>query len=83
MSCVIGLGNVIKLISCGNILYYKRPIQHVHLLKINMCHENNFNIQRKDQRSNIQKEFEYLACDEELKSKHVGGKKENQTYDSK
>ena len=44
-------------------------------VKINMCHENNFNIQRKDQRSSIQKEFEYLACDEELKSEHVGGKK--------
>ena len=23
----------------------------------------------------MQKEFEYLACDEELKSEHVGGKK--------
>ena len=33
MSCVIGLGNVIKSISFGNILYYKTPIQNVHLLK--------------------------------------------------
>ena len=31
----------------------------------------------------MQKEFEYLACDEELTSKHVGGKKENQAGDRK
>ena len=33
MSCVMGLGNVITLISCENSLYYKKPIQYLYLKK--------------------------------------------------
>ena len=74
MSCVIGLGNVITLISCENALYYKKPIQYLYLLK--KQHVLWEQIQLIDERSRIgmQKEFKYLACDEELTSEHVGGK---------
>ena len=47
MSCVMGLGNVITLISFENTLYYKKPIQYLYLLYIkknNMCYKNKFNI---------------------------------------
>ena len=48
-----------------------------------MCNENNFGIQRKNQRSSMQKEFKNLACDEKLKSEHIGGKKKKLAWDDK